>query len=607
MTYTDQDILELLDTDRDAGTTALLKTYTGLLWSVCARRLDDEEDVKECVNDAFVEFIMKRERFDPAVGTLKQYLCTIADRRAIDRQRKNWRRNKAETAMQQKAVSEQEASAFYGLSKEDLEAALGRLKPVSEQIIRMKYYKGMTYREIAAQLGLSYETVRKRGQRGLKELWRLLIILLLLAALAACAVKIYRQFFFVERAGFNWDMEQAIYYLDSAPPAQTADGIAYCLTDAVWRDGRLYLRLECIWDRNPGVPTERQDRIVNYYISHLQLDGVPANGVEHEAMVVFTSTLEGITAEIECSWQPAGGEAAALTVTLAGIPEGDTVYQINDYDNDMWYTIEGPNPVYTLRLTRAVPQENLEELGTVFRIEDFAFLVKSGHSDGTVTSLSLYELKETESLYAFLPLLIRHYLWSNGRGSDQVTLTDSAGNLYPAVDIDGSSLISLDEVRMTFPAVPPGKYRLNIPYICLTGDQSTETVDLPLPEVDREQLALDMDILFPDGSGLRLTGVTRTWVENGAWVEVGQGERIMATEEQWQYELEWEPISLKNLDLRTAQCTIEAPVNGGATVAGQNILLNIPGEEAPDSLQLRFSSPVYVLEQTISLAVTVSG
>ena len=597
MAYTDQNILELFDADREAGTAALLKTYTGLLWSICARRLDDEEDIKECVNDVFVEFVMKRERFDPAAGTLKQYLCTIADRRAIDLQRKNWRRNKSEIAAQQNKVSAQEASEFYGLSKEDLETALSRLNPASEQIIRMKYYEGMTYQEIAARLGVNYETVRKRGQRGLKELWRLLIVLLLLAALAACAVKLYRQFFFVERAGFNWDMEQTIYYLDSAPPTQTADGITYFFSDARWRDEKLYLRLECVWDRDPGVQVAEQDRIVDHYIRHLQLDGVPASGMGHQ--VVFTATPEGMIAEIECPWQLAGGETAALTVTLAGVPEGDT--QIND-----GYTMEGPNPVYTLSLVPAVPRENLEELGTVSQIGDFVFLVKSGHSDGAVTSLSLYELKETELPYSFSPLLIRHYLWPYGREADQVTLTDSVGNQYFAVDISGSSLMSLDEVRVTFPGVLPGKYRLNIPYICLTGDQSTEAVELPLPKTDREPLALDMDVLFPDGSGLRLTGVTRTWVASGTWIEVGQGERIMATEDQWQYELEWDPISLEKLVPCAAQCTIEAPVNGGVTVAGQQILLNIQDGEAPDSLQLRFSSPVYVLEQAVSLAVTVS-
>lgn len=607
MTDTDQTILELLDTDTDAGAAALLRSYTGLLWSVCARRLDDEEDVKECVNDVFVEFVMKRERFDPAAGTLKQYLCTIADRRAIDRQRKNWRRNKAEMAAWQRSVSERDTSALYGLSKEDLDAALSRLKPANEQIIRMKYYKGMTYQEIAAQLGLNYETVKKRGQRGLKELWRMLILLLLLAALAACAVQICRRFFFVERAGFNWDTAQTIYYLDSAPPAQAADGIAYFLDDAIWRDGRLYLRLACVWDREPGVPAEDQDRIVNHYVSHLQLDGVPANGAENQVMVVFTSTSEGVTAEIECSWQLDGEDTAALTVALAGLPEGETAYQIDGHDSGTWCTIEGPNPVYTLRLVRAVPQEDLETLGSVSRAEDFAFLVRSGHSDGTVTSLSLYELKETGSPYALSPLLIRHYLWPDGLGSAQVTLADSAGNLYPAADISGSSLMSLDEVRLTFPGVPPGEYRLNIPCICLTGDQSTEAVDLPLPETDTEPLALDMDVLFPDGSGLRLTRVTRTRVESGAWVEVGQGARIMAMEDSWQYALEWEPISPENLVLRAAQCTVEAPEDGDAAVSGENILLHIQGDRPPDSLRLRFSSPVYVLERAVSLAVTVNG
>ena len=45
-------------------------------------------------------------------------------------------------------------------SKDELEAALAALEPLDEQIVRMKYYGGMTAREIAASLGLPYETVK---------------------------------------------------------------------------------------------------------------------------------------------------------------------------------------------------------------------------------------------------------------------------------------------------------------------------------------------------------------------------------------------------------------------------------------------------------------
>ena len=47
----------------------------------------------------------------------------------------------------------------------DMERAMKSLKPQELQIIRMKYYDGMSVREIADSLNLPYETVKKRHQR----------------------------------------------------------------------------------------------------------------------------------------------------------------------------------------------------------------------------------------------------------------------------------------------------------------------------------------------------------------------------------------------------------------------------------------------------------
>ena len=98
----------------------------------------------------------------------------------------------------------------------DLEAALKSLKPEEFDIIRMKYYDGMTIKEIADSLNLSYETVKKRHQRSLTKLQKALtigLILAAIAALAACAYVVLRYFGIVPGYGVNTNAEVPFYQL----------------------------------------------------------------------------------------------------------------------------------------------------------------------------------------------------------------------------------------------------------------------------------------------------------------------------------------------------------------------------------------------------------
>ena len=91
---TDQALLTRLAEDPREGIAEVMEQYTGLVWSVAAKYLDNPEDIKECVNDTFTEFYGKRAAFDPEKGTLKQYLAGIARHRAVDRYRAGQRQLK---------------------------------------------------------------------------------------------------------------------------------------------------------------------------------------------------------------------------------------------------------------------------------------------------------------------------------------------------------------------------------------------------------------------------------------------------------------------------------------------------------------------------------
>ena len=143
----------------------IVERYTGLLWSVAQRYLDNPEDIKECVNDTFFAFYSSSDTFDPAKGTLAVFLCAIAEKKAISLYRKN--RNHPSSPLPDTA-GEPEAIFEQSDLRMDLDRAIQSLQPEDAGLIRMKYYGGMSMREIADSLHLSYETV-KSGTSGYWE------------------------------------------------------------------------------------------------------------------------------------------------------------------------------------------------------------------------------------------------------------------------------------------------------------------------------------------------------------------------------------------------------------------------------------------------------
>ena len=221
----------------------LMKQYAALVWKTAATHLENPEDVKECVNDTFLELYLHPDRYDPEKGSYAAFLCTIARRRAVSLYRKNAvpepMASAADPAVLADPVDMEEEIA----DRLDLEAALQALKPEEFDIIRMKYYDGMTIKEIADSLNLPYEAVKKRHQRSLTKLQKALtigLILALIAALAACAYVVLRYFGIVPGYGVNTNPELPFYVLEEPVSAENEE-FGAAITDACWNGGELCL------------------------------------------------------------------------------------------------------------------------------------------------------------------------------------------------------------------------------------------------------------------------------------------------------------------------------------------------------------------------------
>lgn len=238
----DRELLLILEQDPSRGVEILIEQYSGLLWILVQNYLDNPEDQKDCVNETFEQFYYNRKRFTPEKGTLSAYLAGVLRKRAITLYRKNSVRKWEELTDEYENGDSQIEKMAENL---DLQQALSALKPDELELIRMKYYEGMTVQEIAASLNISYETAKKRHQRTLSKLQKMLLLVLamvLAGLLTACAIRILQHFGIIPGYGINQDQEERVYVLEEPVEAESTDG-SWGIEDAVVKDGKAVIRL----------------------------------------------------------------------------------------------------------------------------------------------------------------------------------------------------------------------------------------------------------------------------------------------------------------------------------------------------------------------------
>lgn len=169
MEVDDKVLLSILNEDPEQGMDLLQDLYAETLRFAAAQRLNDPADVRECVCDTLSDFYLQRERFDTDKGSLRGYLTVIAQNKAIRRYRENQRQWLAILLSRKDTVQVDNWE-----QTEQLRLALTRLPELDRLVLKLKYYDGYTGREIAETMGLEYEAVKKRLQRALKKLQKLI-------------------------------------------------------------------------------------------------------------------------------------------------------------------------------------------------------------------------------------------------------------------------------------------------------------------------------------------------------------------------------------------------------------------------------------------------
>jgi RNA polymerase sigma-70 factor (ECF subfamily) len=159
----------------DSALAAVYDEHAGLVYGLARRVTRDDELARDITQEVFAYFWEKPDRVDLSRGTLRAYLAVLAHRRAVDEVRRQEARSRAETAS---GPPEEEdgpearvlAAAAGSWRGKRLPEMLGLLPPEQRAAVRLAYYEGLTYVQVAKELGIPEGTAKYRLRAALARL-----------------------------------------------------------------------------------------------------------------------------------------------------------------------------------------------------------------------------------------------------------------------------------------------------------------------------------------------------------------------------------------------------------------------------------------------------
>ncbi|MDR2271003.1 MAG: RNA polymerase sigma-70 factor [Sphingobacterium sp.] len=167
----DEDLYKLLRGDNQFAFSVLFQKYNQLLFIYVYKKLKDEEECRDIVQEVFLNLWNNRRKLSLKTS-LKSYLYQAV-------------RNKALNVFVHQKVSQKfldsfgslpevEEGADYGIREKDIIETIDReiamMPPKMQAIFELSRKEYLSHREIAQLLGISEETVTTQIKRALKRL-----------------------------------------------------------------------------------------------------------------------------------------------------------------------------------------------------------------------------------------------------------------------------------------------------------------------------------------------------------------------------------------------------------------------------------------------------
>ena len=150
----------------------LYRSHRALAHSVAFRVLRDAALAEDAVQEGFLDLWRTAGGFDARQAPVRAWLCVLVHRRAVDRARREARRqatdNRPHGPDPESYTAEELAVLRYDQRR--VRQALDRLPDSQRELLELAYWGGLTQRQLAERFGLPLGTVKSRTFEALRQM-----------------------------------------------------------------------------------------------------------------------------------------------------------------------------------------------------------------------------------------------------------------------------------------------------------------------------------------------------------------------------------------------------------------------------------------------------
>ena len=148
---------------------AVYDQLAGPVYGLVRKVLRDPAQSEEIAQEVLLEVWRTASRFDPDRGSAAAWVMTIAHRRAVDRVRSEAAAALREQKVLPGPVTGEDVAELVetALDRQRVRRCLGTLTTLQAEAVKLAYYGGYTYAQVAELLGVALGTVKTRIRDGL--------------------------------------------------------------------------------------------------------------------------------------------------------------------------------------------------------------------------------------------------------------------------------------------------------------------------------------------------------------------------------------------------------------------------------------------------------
>ena len=176
---TDETLLTMVSAGDEAALAALFRRYARLVRAVGRRMLRDIGEADDLVQDVFLYIHRKAKLFDQRKGSGRSWIFQVAYTQALMHRRQLKSQGLYMSVMPDGPTENERSGSGSVLYELTVEGFFGRngwrsvwdsLTEFQRETLRLHFYEGCTFAEIAERLGQSYVNIRHHYYRGLERI-----------------------------------------------------------------------------------------------------------------------------------------------------------------------------------------------------------------------------------------------------------------------------------------------------------------------------------------------------------------------------------------------------------------------------------------------------